>query len=63
MSNFFQWVYTGSTPTQFLGASDEFPLITFDITLKKGTPEGAYYIDFVDNETSASMGGGNTFIS
>ncbi|WP_295216960.1 dockerin type I repeat-containing protein [Ruminococcus sp.] len=47
MSDYFLWMYSGSSATSFFGeSSDEFPLVTFDITLKQGTPDGMYTVDF-----------------
>lgn len=47
LADYFLWMYSGSSPTSFFGeSSDEFPLITFDITIKQGTPSGMYTVDF-----------------
>lgn len=47
MADYFLWMYSGSSATSFFGeSSDEFPLVTFDVTLKQGTPDGMYTVDF-----------------
>lgn len=46
-ADYFLWMYSGSSPTSFFGSSsDEFPLVTFDITIEQGTPSGMYTVDF-----------------
>ncbi|MGN1403719.1 MAG: dockerin type I repeat-containing protein [Ruminococcus sp.] len=46
-SDYFLWMYSGSSATSFFGeTSDEFPLVTFDVIIKQGTPDGMYTVDF-----------------
>lgn len=64
MSDFFMWMYSGTSATSFFGeSSDEFPLITFDVVLKKGTPEGRYSVDLTTDEARTFLSGKKTKMS
>ncbi len=59
-SNTFLWIYLGTDATAFFGgASDEFPMVTFDVVIEKGTECGTYTVD-LDTEGQTTFLSGNT---